>query len=234
MTHELSDQALSELGRSEMLMGVEFDATVPSVHDSVAREWLAQRAVARPLHLHAGCGELDVAPHRLSVTWARHLHDGYASYEDLWSVFADDLNAFQGFLRSDGHLDLPIAGCELTYVNPVAPGEDWRRRGLLERLLLHLSGIDPAETLLPMPEDVHSGARYKISGQDGAALGRLYVTVHSVWLETPEPMVLVTLSARGRPPGGGTDGVKVFFDTGFEWIVRGFAALTTTVEHLPN
>lgn len=232
MTHERSDQTLGELGRSEMVMAVEFDPNVPSVRDASARQWLAQRAVARRQHPQPGSGDLDVAPHRLSVSWARHLHDGYASYDDIWLVFADHLDAFQRFVRSDGHLDLPITGCELTYVNPVAPTEGWRRRGLIERLLLHLSGIDPAETLLPLPEDVQSGARYKISGQDGATLGRLSVTVRSVWLETPEPMVLVTLSARGRPPGGG-DGVKVFFDTGFEWIVRAFAALTTTVAHLP-
>lgn len=234
MTHELSHQALDELGRSEMVMAVTFDTTVPSVQESSARRWLAERAMAGRQDRPPGCGELDVAPHRLSVSWARHLHDGYAPYDDISSIFSDDLDAFQRFVRSDGHLDLPITGCELTYVNPVAPGEGWRRRGLLERLLLHLSGIDPAETLLPLPEDVQSAACYKISGQDGVALGRLYVTVHSVWLETPEPIVLVTLSARGRPPGGGADGVKVFFDTGFEWIVRGFASLTTTVVHLPN
>jgi hypothetical protein len=225
---------LAELGRSEVVMGVEFDTTGASLTDSAVREWLTRRAESRPQLLGPDCGALDVTPDRLRVSWARQLHDGFASYDDIWPVFADDLEYFEAFVRAQGLGHFPVGSCELTYVNPIAPGEDWRRRGVLERLLMQWARIDPTETLLPTPDEVESGTRYRIPGQDGAAVGRLFVTVHSVWLETPEPMILVRLSARGRPVGEGTEGTKMFFDTGFEWIVRGFAAVTSTEAQLPS
>jgi len=225
---------LADLGRSEVVMGVEFDTTGASLTNSAVREWLAQRAESRPQLWDPDCGALDVTPERLSVSWTRQPHDGFASYDDIWPVFADDLEKFETFVRAQGLGHVPVAACELTYVNPISPGEDWQRRGVLERLLMQWARIDPTETLLPTPDEVESGTRYRIPGQDGAAVGRLFVTVHSVWLETPEPMILVTLSARGRPVGEGTEGAKMFFDTGFEWIVRGFAAVTSTEAQLPS
>ena len=215
-------------------MGVEFDTPGSTLTDSAVRDWLTQRAEIRPQLFDPDCGALHVTPERLSVSWTRQPHDGFASYDRIWPVFADDLENFEAFVRTQGLRHFPVGGCELTYVNPIAPGEDWRRRGVLERLLMQWARIDPTETLLPTPDEVESGTRYRIPGQDGAAVGRLFVTVHSVWLETPEPMILVTLSARGRPVGEGTEGAKVFFDTGFEWIVRGFAAVTATEAQLPS
>lgn len=209
-------------------MAVEFDTSAPSFSDLYTGEWLEQRARSGRPDQQPGSGVLDVGPDRLSVRWERRQHDGFASYDDIWPVFADDLESFERLVTSNGHSSLPVGACELSYVNPFASGEDWQRRGVLERLLLQWSGIDPAETLLPTPDEIRTGTRYKIAGRDGAAVGRLNVSVHSVWLETPEPMILVTLSARGRPVGDGTEAVKVFFDAGFEWIVRGFASLTST------
>ncbi|HAM02168.1 MAG TPA: hypothetical protein DCQ30_08060 [Acidimicrobiaceae bacterium] len=231
--HDQGHPELPDLARSEVVMGVEFDTTGASPTESAVHEWLTQRAGSRPRLLGPDCGALDVTPERLRVSWGRQPHDGFASYDDIWPVFADDLENFEAFVRGQGLRHLPVEGCELTYVNPLAPGQDWRRRGVLERLLLQWAHVDPTETLLPTPEEVQSGTRYKIRGQDGAAVGRLYVTVDSVWLETPEPMILVTLTAHGRPVGEGTDGIRAFFDTGFEWIVRGFAALTSTEAQLP-
>jgi hypothetical protein len=230
MTGDRPDVGVDDLVRSEVVMAAEFDRpeSWPSADD--IDDWRGRRRHSRG-YAEAGCGHLEVTPERLSVRWLRLPHDAYPSYDDIWPIFADDLRAFRGFASSPGLAEAPMTTCELTYVNPVSPGEDWKRRGPLERMLMQWAGVDPGETLLPVPDDIQADTRYKISGHGGAPVGRLSVSVHSVWVEAPEPMVLVTLSAQGHPVGGGTKGVKEFFDTGFEWIVRGFASWSTTPDH---
>jgi hypothetical protein len=221
------DPGIDVMARSEVRMTVEFDGHASSSEAVEAGRWQADYCRTRSTTAPSGCGVLEVTPRRLVVRWARQAHDGFVPYDDLWPVCASDLDCFRRFVRSQGGPDLGVAQCELTYVNPLSPGTQWHSRGLLRRLLVQRAGVDPLDTLLPAPEDVQSGTRYKIHGSDGVTVGRLYVLVRSMWIENPEPMVLVTLSAQGRPGGGGMEGVKAFFDVGFEWIVRGFAALTT-------
>ena len=46
-----------------------------------------------------------------------------------------------------------------------------------------------------------------------------------------KPVWLMNLSARGIPLGPGVGGAFDFFDLAREWIVRGFADLTTRAMH---
>jgi hypothetical protein len=50
-------------------------------------------------------------------------------------------------------------------------------------------------------------------------------------LKTQQPMFVLTLTARGRPIGEGIEGALAMLDIGREWIVRGFASVTTRTMH---
>jgi len=41
----------------------------------------------------------------------------------------------------------------------------------------------------------------------------------------------LTLSAKGRPTGSSVEDILAWLDRGREWVVRGFAALTTEAAH---
>jgi hypothetical protein len=122
---------------------------------------------------------------------------------------------------------------EVTYVNHVPAGSNWNRHGELHKIVNFLAA-DGAKrwSFLRDPEDVRCALRFVMADKDGQFLGRLNVDVQPAFLTDSEvPIFVLTLTARGRPIGAGTDGVLAFLDSGREWIVRGFADLTTTEMH---
>ena len=83
------------------------------------------------------------------------------------------------------------------------------------------------DEFLPDLEEARVAGAYVIPGPDGKPLGRLRFSIDSAFRRADnKPIMVLNLVARGRPDGTGTDGVMKFLDTGHEWIVRGFAALT--------
>jgi hypothetical protein len=163
---------------------------------------------------------------RVARSWHRPPHRGYPGYDDTWPLFAEDLRRFSWSPRQRSPEADLATRCELTYANPLRPDEDRSHSSRLGRALQGWTGIDPAEHLLPGPQDARASSRFQITGPNGAPAGHLSVEIESVWVEAREPLAVMTLSATGRPMGPGLGGVKAFFDNGFEWVVRGFAALT--------
>jgi len=114
--------------------------------------------------------------------------------------------------------------CELSYINQILPGELWDRPGQLSRVLT-LAG-DP-NGFLPEAEDGQLAFRYRIP-HGGRDVGRMYVqAVPAVRPADMTPVIQLNLTARGTPLVEGREGMVAFFRLAHEWIVRGFAAVTT-------
>ena len=68
--------------------------------------------------------------------------------------------------------------------------------------------------------------------EDDKPIGRLHVALESGYRNSDEePIFILNLTARGAPRGDGIDGVLGFLDVGREWVVRGFASVTTPTMH---
>ncbi len=180
----------------------------------------------------AGTELLQVQQDRFVHNWRKvGTGDVYPRYEHVRGTFEDELVRLEDFLRHEelGVLDPNL--CEVGYVNHIVAGAGWETHGQLGEVLTVFDAAY-SEAFLPEAEEAYVAARYVIPGADGQPLGRLHVTVDPVYRrEDNRPMLLMTLSARGRPDGDGVDGVLRFLDTGRQWIVRGFAALTTERMH---
>ena len=173
---------------------------------------------------------LQIQRDRFSRNWTRK-QDEYPSYEKLRPAFERDFEDFRAFLLREGIGEPSIVQCEITYVNPLQAGDGWDRQGELQKIFAPWSG-GFVEGFLPEPENVQIAARFMIKDPPGTPIGRLYATVQpAIDPETSSPRILLTLAARGRPLGPGLDGIRAFLDLGHEWIVRGFATLTTTDMH---
>ena len=126
---------------------------------------------------------------------------------------------------------LAVNQCELTYVNHIEQSGAWERHGQVERLFRNWSPLSSG-VFLPEPEDVLLRWRFRMRGMDDTAVGRLHVAAQPSWsVSDMKPMWLMNLSARGIPLGPGIGGAFDFFDLAREWIVRGFADLTTRAMH---
>lgn len=85
---------------------------------------------------------------------------------------------------------------------------------------------------LPPVEDVRFSARYLIKDAQGNMIGRLIAELQPAYItSTRAEIISLNMIARGRPASPDIDGAIGFLQLGHEWIVRGFAELTTPAMH---
>ena len=82
---------------------------------------------------------------------------------------------------------------------------------------------------LPEPEDISLSVRYRIPDQPGIA--RLYVAVNPGFDQQGNPGLRLTLTAHGGLEPDGASSLETSLNVGREWIVRGFADLTSRTMH---
>jgi uncharacterized protein (TIGR04255 family) len=195
-------------------------------------EVLSQFPTPRVWFLNAAGSELvQIQTDRLIFNWRRMAdNEEYPRYVHVRSKFDDAVRELRAFLSEEGLPDIQPDQCEVTYVNHFRSGTTWEHHGQADRVVTVWNGR-PRGDLLQVPEDVRFAMRYIISEHD-SVLGRLHVAFEPAYrLVDNEPMLLLTLIARGAPVGDGLSGVGRFLDIGHEWIVRGFTSLTTAEMH---
>jgi hypothetical protein len=155
-------------------------------------------------------------------------HDAYPSYDDLRPRFEQDWGLFLDFLLEEelGQADVDL--CEVTYINHVELGlGGWNALGDLHRVLA-IVGEPRERTYLPRPEMFVMNSAFVM----GEGLGRLHVSTQPAIRRHDRKQVLqLTLSARGTPRTARTEDILQWFDMGHEWIVQGFADITTPEMH---
>jgi uncharacterized protein (TIGR04255 family) len=155
----------------------------------------------------------------------------YPRYEPIRDKFRAEVDILEQFLNEEGLGSLDINQCEVAYVNQIEPSGVWDRHGELHRVLKYW--VLPSDHLfLPEPESVGVRLRFVILGQDNKPIGRLHAGVEPAWRQQDNLRIIVlNITARGVPVGVGVDGAFDFFDLGREWIVKGFADLTSREMH---
>ena len=180
----------------------------------------------------AGTELIQVQQDRFIHNW-RKVGEGneYPRYEHVRETFSRRLQTFERFCQEENVGALVPNQCEVTYVNHIVAGAGWERHGDLGNVLT-LFTPTYNDSFLPELEGARLACRYVIPDEQGQPLGRLHIAVDGAYRRTDnQPMLLLNMVARGRPAGGGIDGVLRFMDIGREWVVRGFAAVTTEQMH---
>ena len=175
---------------------------------------------------------IQVQRDRLIVNWRRGAHsEPYPRYPHIIERFRSALASFIEFVTSEKLGEVVPAQCEVTYVNHMPSGLGWSKHGELDRVVTtwvnHYS-----DEYLRTPEDIGFVMRYRMDDETGSALGRLHVVLQPAYRTTDgQPIFVMNLTARGKPEPGDLAGVYQLFDREHEWIVRGFAAITTKHMH---
>jgi len=176
-----------------------------------------------------GAELIQVQRDRFLLNWRRKNEETYPRYGHLRAAFLEHFTTFQDFLRSRGMGGTRPVQWEVTYVNHMRPGDAWSRYGQLGKVLTHLAH-DPKGHFLGEPEDVAVQIRYRIS-REGSPIGRLHVTAEPASVTDGQPVIVLSLTARGglreTPRGNLAD----YLDLGREWVVRGFTDATTEEMH---
>lgn len=218
--HPPMDQPMENLGGFlPPQMRVQIETVMP-----VPRVWFLNAAGTQVIQIQQDCfvhnwRKIDVPT------------EVYPRYEKIRSTFQDELSAFLRFAEREGIGTIRPIQCEITYVNHMIAGSGWEQLGELERVFAPWSG-NYSDTFLKRPEQARIAVRHLIPGANGDPIGRLYIDVAPAMnLKTQSPMFVLTLTARGRPQGDGVEGALAALDIGRDWIVRGFASVTTPTMH---
>jgi hypothetical protein len=168
---------------------------------------------------------------RFILNWRKLDTDAsYPSYDALRDLFETELGVFLDFASELQLGDFEPTQCELTYVNNLFAGPQWKTLGDLSALVSVWTGRT-TDASLPEPEDVRLAWQYRFD-EGGKPSGRLHAKVQSAFRASDRlPVILLQLLGRGAPMGSGIAGVLAFADRAHEWIVRGFTALTTERMH---
>jgi uncharacterized protein (TIGR04255 family) len=164
---------------------------------------------------------------RIGYNWRKDTDEGpkpvtYPGYEQVRQTFLAEATHLEEFLRTERLGELVPVQCEITYVNQLAV-----RHSDVDRALTVWR--NPQGVGLPnTPENVDVSVRYLITGDGTAPLGRLHVDAKPA-LQRPDlqEVILLTLTARGRPVGEGLAGAARFLDLGHDWAFRAFTAITS-------
>jgi len=174
---------------------------------------------------------IQVQPDRFIHNWRKRQGDeDYPRYETLRKTLQMELERFQSFVDRENLGTLSPNQCEVTYVNHIMLPEG-NHHGHLNRILAPVS-LQSTDTFLSETEEAKVALRYVITNEAGSPIGRLHVVAEPAFrIRDGQPMYVLTLTARGGPSGSSIEDALQFMDIGREWVVRGFAAVTTIEMH---
>ena len=175
---------------------------------------------------------IQVQRDRLIVNWRRGAHSiPYPRYTHIIERFRSALASFIKFAASEKLGEVAPTQCEVTYVNHMPSGLGWSKHGEIGHVITTWESRY-SDGFLGIPEDVGFRVRYRMDDDTGSALGRLHVGLQPAYRATDgAPIFVLNLTARGRPRPADLAGAFRMFDREHEWIVRGFASVTTTRMH---
>lgn len=162
---------------------------------------------------------------RLILNWRRiQSDDVYPRYERLRPELERVANELALFLEQEG-LGIAVPNqCEVSYINHIEAAE-WAQRGELHRVLSFWQRI--SATGLPDPEDATAALRFLIE-EGGTILGRVHVNLKSAARRSDsKPVLVLELTARGKPLSPDLKGALQFMDRGRDSIHKAFQALTS-------
>jgi uncharacterized protein (TIGR04255 family) len=179
-----------------------------------------------------GAKIIQVQADRLGYNWRReHLDDRpYPRYDrlrddliELVLPAADEVAASSSAAR--------VNVVELTYVNQLGAADARKgdRHPPLKDFLRLLS--DFRGEFLGEPEDARLQARWRLPGDTGDPIGRLYAGAEPAFLHDQTPIYQLVLTARLLASHAEPAATIPLFDLAHDWIVRGFTDLTTSTMH---
>ena len=172
---------------------------------------------------------IQVQNNRFTYNWRKTgPDDAYPHYDEtIRPAFERIWNEYQAFVAAEQIGELNIVQCEVTYVNHLEIGKGWRSPAEISNIFPFLSN-SIGRGFLPMPERLGFNITFRLPDKQG----RLRISMSPAVRHTDGSEVLqLNLTARGKPVSSDTASVLGWLDTGREWVVRGFADVTSDAMH---
>ncbi len=174
----------------------------------------------------AGNDLVQVQGDRFCVNWRKvEAGDQYPRYAYVRDQFTRRWQQFCDFVRTESGSVPQVELLEMTYVNHIFKGEGWSSPRDIGNVFPAISFHEKPKKYLPPPATLGSNIVFDIAGP----AGRLHVTCRHARFLGPEEKELFRLDliARGKTESGAIDDMLAWFSKARQWIVCGFADLTS-------
>jgi hypothetical protein len=172
---------------------------------------------------------------RLTLNWRRQGGESvYPRYGQIRARLVGFLDLLGQCGREVGARAAPINFCEVLYVNPIVAGGAAPGQTQHPHAATFLRDLRPwaGGRFLPQPEDMQVQARWRIPGENGAPVGRLYVALSPGYRpEDMMPIYMMNLTSRVIPSRDNRESALEALDLGHRWAVLAFDDLTTPEMH---
>jgi uncharacterized protein (TIGR04255 family) len=178
-----------------------------------------------------GSSLIQIQQDRFVHNWRKvSKDDEYPNYDTISKRFVDLFEKFEHFLNGEKLGSILPVQCEVTYVNHILPNALWKHHGEAHAIFTVFRSTY-SDDFLKQPEDVRIALRYLYKNTEGVPIGRLHMNADPGYAPDESPVIVLVNTARGPAIPPNREGVMAFLDRGHEWIVRGFASVTTTEMH---
>jgi uncharacterized protein (TIGR04255 family) len=159
---------------------------------------------------------------RLYFNW-RQRNDVYPRYKNVINNFERVVDTVEAFFREFDIGELSPVECELSYINHIPRRED---RNALDDFQNVFRDIvwQVSPRFLPNPTVINLELKFSLPDKKGLLNAKLNPAIRAA---DNVPIFVLDLTARGIGQSADRKGIREWFDTAHEWIVRGFADLTT-------
>ncbi len=151
-------------------------------------------------------------------------NDAYPRYHKVMKQYRDRLERFTKFLESHELPSIEPVQYEMTYVNHIPQGQGWNDLGDIGNVFPDVSWRKETRRFFGVYETVSYATGFSLPN----GMGRLRAAIRSARRrEDNAPVFTLELTARGKPEAGGEADSWDWYAIAREWIVRGFADLTS-------
>lgn len=170
-------------------------------------------------------GLVQLQNDRFYYNWRRmQTEEPYPRYSSVIKEFKNNLQIFEEFLAEEKLGTLDLEGLELTYINHIPKGDGWTSVAEIGEVLQDLEWKSKNNRFLPKPKQL----KWETVFHMPEGKGRLYVKLETGHRKVDKlQLYILNISARGQTVDKGKKQMWNWFDLAHEWIVRGFADLTT-------
>jgi hypothetical protein len=170
-------------------------------------------------------GIIQVQRDRFLHNWRKLTDtDEYPRYHSVIGMFRERFSVFEEFLQENGLGGIDPLQYEMTYVNHVPQGSGWDSLADVGAVFPDLCWRKTEGRFLPDFEGINWQSMFPLPERTG----RLHVAVKHARRRTDNlPILSLDLTVRGMPKDPAREAMWRWFDTAREWIVRGFADLTS-------
>ena len=152
--------------------------------------------------------------------------DVYPRYSQIRASFQQDLDLFSTFLLTEGLGTLKPQQCEVTYVNNIVWGV-----GDLDQIIT-VFRPEFSDSYLTRPQAALVSMNFLMPPENNGPPGRLFIVAQpALRISDNQPILQLTLTARGVSKGESLKSLLKTLDAAHEWVVRGFASITTHTMH---